>query len=336
MSSTSTALCFGKDAALLDGEVLVHDGVHVFRDAVAHGFAVLLRHRGGVAVQRRDLGGLLERGMAGLGEVLVHRHGHEDEQDAEEHAERAAHVGEGAIPLRRACDHPADHRTQPDHDQARAQHEPADEQRQGDPEARLVEPVHPRPLLVRVAEGRRHARSRVQPRDSGLAPHPRAPISPGRSAIRQKWSDANRCRAGSTSSIITGSTPRWAARTTPTNCVSSTPSSGVPVWHASDREPKVPVRLGGGAYRRIMADPSQYPVSRRGVLRLGAAGTMAAVGGFALWGCTPEQGGMPSEAARAPTPSPPPRLYTGAVGTLLCPTCSRVRTAGWALNSRPH
>ena len=96
----------------------------------------------------------------------------------------------------------------------------------------------------------------------------------------------------------------------------SAPSSGVAMWHAPDREPKVPVRLGGEAYRRIMADPSQHPVSRRGVLRLGAAGTMAAVGGFALWGCTPEQAGMPSPISRAPTPSASPRLPTGAVGTL--------------------
>ena len=39
----------GEDAALLDGEVLVHDGVQVLGDAVAHGFAVLL----GIAVVPR-------------------------------------------------------------------------------------------------------------------------------------------------------------------------------------------------------------------------------------------------------------------------------------------
>ena len=53
------------------------------------------------------LGRLLERRPARLGEVLVHRQCHQREQDAEEQAERADHVGECAIPFRGVVDESA-------------------------------------------------------------------------------------------------------------------------------------------------------------------------------------------------------------------------------------
>ena len=129
----------GSDPAALVGPVLLDHGKQVLVYRLLDRCRDVFGQARGAAVEGGDLSGLMEGGLPGVRVVLVHRDRDEGEQDAEEHAEGADHMAEDAIPLLGIVDDPAHDRPQRQDDQARDQHETADEQRQRDPHVAAVE-----------------------------------------------------------------------------------------------------------------------------------------------------------------------------------------------------
>ena len=110
-------------SSLIRPILLDHD-LQVLLDGVLDGRRDILGKARGTAVQRGDLPGLMEGRLPGVRIVLVHRHRHQREQDAEEHPEGADDVPEDPIPLLGIVDDPAHDRPEPQHDQARHQTKP--------------------------------------------------------------------------------------------------------------------------------------------------------------------------------------------------------------------